>query len=207
MRIDLHVHTRERSSCAHSSAEEMVRAAVHAGLDGMVISDHDRLVPPEVLNHLNAKYAPFRVFGGVEITAREEHILVLGVHDAALERMWWSYSDLYTFVEERNGFLAVAHPYRFTSDRVGVDVNRYPPHALEVYSRNTPRSAAPRIRGLANELGIPLLSNSDGHHVSDLGRYYNVFDHRVEDIDTLVAMLKRGAFEPIAPTQMAAGSA
>jgi predicted metal-dependent phosphoesterase TrpH len=198
MRIDLHVHTRERSSCAHSPTDAMIRAAIDSGLDGLVITDHDRLVPRERLAYLSAKYAPFRIFGGVEITTRGEHILVLGVHDERLERMWWSYPDLHAFVVERGGFLAVTHPFRFNPARVGVDVDRFPPHALELHSHNTPPSAAPRIKDLAARLDALLLSNSDAHHSSDLGGYYNVLDEEPEDAEALARLLREGAFEPVA---------
>ncbi len=198
MKIDLHVHTRERSSCAHSPTEAMIRAGIDAGLDGLVITDHDRLVPPERLAYLNAKYAPFRVFGAVEITTRGEHILVLGVDDERLEQVWWTYPELHAFVVERDGFLVVAHPYRFNHARIGVDVDRFPPDGLEVHSRNTPEGAASRIRDRAAELGAQLLSNSDAHHSSDIGGYYNVFDEGPEDMAALVRMLKAGAFEPVA---------
>ena len=199
MKIDLHVHTRERSSCAHSPTEAMIRAGIEAGLDGLVLTDHDRLVPRERLAYLNAKYAPFRVFGGVEVTTRGEHILVLGVDDERLEHVWWTYPELHAFVIERGGFLAVAHPYRFNRGRIGVDVDRFPPHGLEIHSRNTPEAVASRIRDRAAELSARLLSNSDAHHSSDIGGYYNVFDDEPEDVDALVRMLKAGAFEPVAP--------
>ena len=204
MRIDLHVHTRERSSCAHSPTEDMIRAAIEADLDGLVISDHDRLVPREQLTYLNGKYAPFRVFGGVEVTTRGEHILVLGVRDPDIERGYWRYPDLHRFVTERQGFLALAHPYRFNPHQIGVDVERYPPHALEVCSRNTPRSAEPRIRELGEELKALLLSNSDAHHASDVGGYYNELDREPQDIEALVTMLKEGAYEPVAPAEVGA---
>ncbi len=198
MKIDLHVHTRERSSCAHSSAEEMIGAAIYSGLDGLVITDHDRLVACERLAYFNAKYAPFRVYGGVEVTTREEHVLVIGVHDERLEQTWWAYADLHAFVVERGGFLAVAHPFRFNRARMEIDLDRFPPHALEVHSRNTPPPAEPRIREIAERLGVSLLSNSDAHHISDLGAYYNVFDGEPEDVQALTRMLKEGAFEPMA---------
>lgn len=206
MRVDLHVHTRERSVCAHSTAEQMIRAAVDLGLDAIVISDHDRLVPPERLDYLNLKYAPFQVFGGIEITARGEHLLVLGVSDPALERRRWSYPDLHAFVEERDGFMAVAHPFRFNPYELKVDVERFRPHALEAYSRNTPESAEPKIRALARALGVPVVSNSDAHHARDIGAYHNVLDHEPKDVNGLVRMLKAGAFEPVAPTRIPAPS-
>ena len=199
MKIDLHVHTRARSACARSSTDEMILAAVDRGLDGLVISDHDRLVPTEDLAYLNAKYAPFRIFGGIEITTRGEHVLVLGVRDEALEDRWWAYPDLHAFVQGRGGFLAVAHPFRFNPRRLGVDIDRFPPHALEVHSRNTPRQAEGRIRKMAERLDVSLLSNSDAHHSSDIGSYYNVLDREPDDVEALVRILKEGAFVPVAP--------
>jgi predicted metal-dependent phosphoesterase TrpH len=198
VKIDLHVHTRERSPCAWSSTEEMIRAAIDRGLDALVISDHDRLIPPEHLSTLNARYAPFRVFGGVEVTLAGEHALVLGVQDNLLERRWWTYRDLHAFVEEWGGFLALAHPFRFGRHIEG-DVERFPPHALEVYSHNTPRRAEPTIRALAAALDVPLLSNSDAHHAGDVGVYYNELDGAPQDAAGLVAVLKAGAFTVVAP--------
>ena len=198
MKIDLHVHTRERSPCAISSTEQMIRAATDSALEGMVISDHDRPVPPERLSYLNAKYAPFRVFGGVEVTLAGEHVLVLGVQDDLLELRWWTYPDLHAFVEEQSGFLALAHPFRFNG-RIEADVECFRPHALEVYSHNTPRRAEPYIRTVAAALDVPLLSNSDAHRAGDIGAYYNELDEEPEDVGALVALLKAGAFTPVAP--------
>jgi len=199
MKIDLHVHTQARSECARSSTDEMILAAVDRGLDGLVISDHDRLVPTEDLAYLNAKYAPFRIFGGIEITTRGEHVLVLGVQDEALEDRWWAYPDLHTFVQERGGFLALAHPFRFNPRRLEVDIERFPTHALELYSHNTPQRAEARIREMAAQLDVSLLSNSDAHHSSEIGSYYNVLDREPDDIGALVRVLKEGAFVPVAP--------
>lgn len=199
MKIDLHVHTRARSPCARSSTDEMIRAAVDRGLDGLVISDHDRLVPTEDLVYLNAKYAPFRIFGGIEITTRGEHVLVLGVRDEALEDRWWAYPDLHTFVQGRGGFLALAHPFRFNPRQLEVDVEQFPPHAMEVHSHNTPRQAEARIRQMAAQLDVSLLSNSDAHHRDDIGAHYNVLDCEPDNMEALVRILKEGAFEPVAP--------
>jgi predicted metal-dependent phosphoesterase TrpH len=196
MKIDLHVHTRERSVCARSSTQQMVRAAIDRGLDALVISDHDKLVPPEHLSALNAKYAPFRIFSGVEVTLAREHALVVGVQDDLLERRWWTYGDLHAFVEAQGGFLALAHPFRFNG-RIEVDVERFRPHALELYSHNTPRRAEPVIRALAAALNVPLLANSDAHRAGEIGAYYNELQEAPEDVEALVVLLKAGAFTPV----------
>ncbi|MFP4395194.1 MAG: PHP-associated domain-containing protein [Anaerolineales bacterium] len=200
MRVDLHVHTSERSVCAQSSESEMIHAALAAGLDAIAFTDHDWLTPPEHLAMLNAKYAPFRIFPGIEVTLDPptNHIVVLGMQDKALESGNWSYSALHAFVREREGFLIVAHPFRW-SQELGLDVKTYPPDAIEVASNNTPRDAAHRIRRLAARLKIPVLSNSDAHHTMQLGLHYNQLHRVARNADTLFEILRAGEFKAQGP--------
>jgi hypothetical protein len=110
----------------------------------------------------------------------------------------WTYRDLHAFVDMRGGLLALAHPFRF-SGRLGVDVERFPPHALELYSHNTRRRAEPIIRAVAAALDLPLLSNSDAHRARDVGAYYNELYDAPQDDRGLVALLKARAYTPVAP--------
>jgi hypothetical protein len=71
-----------------------------------------------------------------------------------------------------------------------LDLDAYPPDALEVRSHNTPTRAEGRIRAIAGRLGLGLLCNSDAHHVSDLGAYYNVLPERPRDEEELVTLLR-----------------
>lgn len=102
MKIDLHVHTSERSTCSNSSEDAQIQAAIDAGFDAIVISDHDLLVPRQYLAELNAQYAPFTIFGGIEVSVWDsellsyEHFLVLGVHNTFLETHSWTYKVNYT---------------------------------------------------------------------------------------------------------------
>ncbi len=166
----------------------MIRAAIAAGLDAIAFTDHDRLVPAERLAALNARYTPFRIFGGVEIGTLEEHVLVFGVHDLILEQEGWSYAALHDFVREREGFLAIAHPFRF--GELNVDLERFPPDALELRSRNTPPAAEPRIRALAARHRLALLCNSDAHRAPHVGSYYNTLPDRPGDEAELLELLR-----------------
>jgi len=198
MKIDLHVHTQERSSCGKSSEEEQIRAAMAMGLDAIVFTDHDRLAPPGRLQELNNNYAPFKVFGGIEVSIGNEHLLVLGVHDYSLESCRWSYPALHRFVRERGGFIAVAHPFRFNPD-LQLDLEHFPPDALEGCSNNIAPQNNPRIWDLAERLGVPVLCNSDAHRTDTLGRYYNLLERTPTDERELIEILKSGQYTCFSP--------
>lgn len=195
--IDLHVHAMERSYCAVSGEEEMIRTAIRRGLGGLAFTDHHRLVPPRRIAELCKSYAPFRVFGGIEINVSGEDMLVLGLHDLALETQVWTYPKLHSFVRQRGGFIALAHPFRF-HDTINVDVETYRPDGIEIRSMNIKTEHEVRIRALAERLDLPLLCNSDAHRAEDVGVYYNVLPHAPRDEQDLVSVLKAGGINAAA---------
>ncbi len=188
MKIDLHVHSSERSGCAKIDEEHQIQAALRAGLDGLAITDHNRLVPAPRLAELKAKYAPFRIFTGIEVDADNEHWLVIGVHNALLEKPGWSYPELRGFVHRRGGFIALAHPFRYASE-IHTDISLYPPDGIELKSFNTPTQWEMEIRAIAEKSGLALLQNTDAHFEGQIGAYYNELPGLAEDDQELVKML------------------
>jgi predicted metal-dependent phosphoesterase TrpH len=158
-----------------------------AGLDGIVFTDHHRLTSPQELRDLEQAFAPLRVWGGAEITAIED-FLVLGVDDPALESTGWQYPDLWRFVRQQGGYLVLAHPFRYAQS-IRDDIEHFPPDAIELYSHNTPLSQARAILEIAQRLGCAVFSNSDAHVQMHLGRYYNQFALPAgADFDLLTAL-------------------
>ncbi len=189
MKIDLHVHTKERSPCASMTEENQIRAAIKAGLDGIAITDHDTLVPREHLRELNEQFAPFKIFTGIEVGADQLHWIVLGIHDPVLESKDWGYPDLLKFVRSQDGFIILAHPFRYKAD-LGVDLDKYRPDGIEIKSINTPTHRQADIRALGDRLGLMLCSNSDAHNPGGIGPYGNTVPHPVHDDQELVSVLK-----------------
>ena len=189
-KLDLHVHASERSGCAVSSEEDQIRSAIAAGLHGMAFTDHFTLVGSDHLAELNRRYAPFRIYTGVEVTANGEDFLVLGLPDPALQRMDWNYIALVDYVRRMGGIIILAHPFRFAST-VHADVQCRPPDGVELASCNTPAAREGDIRALAARFGLALLSNSDAHQASKVGRYYNEFASLPADDAALVVLLKQ----------------
>lgn len=193
MKVDLHVHCAERSPCSRSTENELIRAAIAAGLDGLAFTDHDTLVNPQHLVELNRAYAPFKIFAGVEVTLeQEEHIVVLGIHDLALETRTWTYARLWQFVHRNRGFMILAHPFRF-HDSIQAPIDRYPPDGIEVYSTNTAPRYGKRIRAIAERLGIKPMGNSDAHITQHIGDYYNLLSEPAASDQELLLALRNGS--------------
>ncbi len=191
MKIDLHVHCLERSPCSVASEMLLVQRAISAGLDVMAFTDHDRLVPAAHLEELNRQFSPFRIFGGIEVTLPEEHILVFGVQERDLERRTWNYEALWRFIRQKDGFMVLAHPFRFQG-YIGAPIDRFPPDGIEVHSLNTAPRHENRIRGIAGDLGLRLFSDSDAHNAVSMGRYYNQLETFPANDLQLVAALRAG---------------
>ncbi len=191
MNIDFHVHTSERSHCAASRENEQIAKAIAAGLDSIAITDHHRLVPREHLAELNRQHPSLKVLTGIEITSDGEDWLVLGLHDPNLESEAWSYPDLHNYVRANGGTLVWAHPFRYHPD-VRMDLRRYPPDAIEGRSHNIRADNVARIHQLADQLHLPTLCNSDAHHTSALGHYYNILHPAANSELEILAALKSG---------------
>jgi histidinol phosphatase-like PHP family hydrolase len=194
VKIDLHVHAKERSACGLSGEEKMIQAAIAFGLDGLVFTDHHQLVPLDRLEELNRRYAPFRVFGGIEISVTEgEDLLVLGIRDSTLETRKWSYAELFAFVRKRSGFLVLAHPFRYHST-INIDLEVYPPDAVELHSKNTGACDEPRICAVLERLGLRPLCNSDAHTAEHVGIYHNQLACMPKNEEELIRILKAGDY-------------
>jgi histidinol phosphatase-like PHP family hydrolase len=195
MKIDLHVHSAERSRCAVSGEEEMIRAAISFGLDALVFTDHQALLPPQRAEELNERFAPFRVFRGIECSVVEgEDLVVLGADHPRLEAADLSYGELHEIVHKEGGFLILAHPFRY-HETVDIDVLGRPPHAVELHSISICGRDEGRILALAKRAGARTVQDSDAHRSEHVGIFHNLLGREPRDEKELVAVLKAGLFE------------
>jgi histidinol phosphatase-like PHP family hydrolase len=180
-----------------STEKEQIEAAIAKGLDGIAITDHWSQRDAAYLRHLNVKYAPFKIFAGVEIHVRDvyEDVLIIGLHEMAdYNEKHWTYPELYKFAREKGAFIAIPHPFRY-SDKVNCDVVNFVPDALELKSKNIDPANANRIIEFANELGVKTIVTSDAHHKDNVGMYYLTLQNKVETDAELTKELRSGRYE------------
>ena len=190
MLIDLHVHTSRYSPCGRATAEEMVAAAIKAGLDGLAITEHHVQWSSEEIADLQAKYPGIKILRGIEITTLEgEDLLVYGVHDPSDYHLRMPAREAVDIAHERGGFVSLAHPYRYRP-KVDPGVEELRVDGVEIASSNILSYAHPLAVSLARRKGALPIACSDAHAPDALGLYAMYFPGPVADEDELVQVLQ-----------------
>ena len=113
MRFDLHMHTRRHSPDAETDPFELVQAAINAGLDGVVITEHDFLWPEPELEELRAAAPGLVILAGIEVTGRGGDVLCYGVTDPLAIPRGIAWPELCREVHRQGGACVAAHPNRW----------------------------------------------------------------------------------------------
>ena len=208
MLIDLHTHTRPLSWDSYLTPDELVERSRAAGLDGIVLSEHDFAWDPEQIRAL-ARRHNFPVFHGMEVNTEDGHILVYGM-ERYVYGMHRSF-ELARLVEEAGGAMVAAHPYRRQMPWY-IDSEREYQEALERASRNPAYAhcvALEKINGrgtrkendfsarLCDYMGMPGTAGTDAHARIDIARCATYFERRIGDVYELIEELRAGRFQVV----------
>ncbi|HXD87181.1 MAG TPA: CehA/McbA family metallohydrolase [Urbifossiella sp.] len=192
MKFDLHLHTSRHSSDSATDPFELLDAARKAGLDGVVLTEHDYFWPDEELAELQAAAPDLVVLSGMEVTGRGGDVLVYGITDPFALPKGIGWGELCREVHRQGGAAVAAHPNRWGQpfERVvreaGAELD-----GIEVMSNNMERE----LRVQAAELLVKYphfaqLGNSDSHAPWSVGCCYTDFDADIRTIADLVAAIR-----------------
>jgi len=191
VKVDLHTHTSRYSACSLMRPEELVEEAGRAGLDAIVLAEHNRAWEADELARLSKM--GLLVLGGIEITCREGDCLVLAPDPGDLRR-GLSLEEVVEEAHRRGGLAYVVHPFRTTLDRS----RRYlanPVDGLEQEScNNFGRLERESASAVAAAAGLALIAASDAHALDMVGCFYVELAQGVSDVAGLVRELGRGAY-------------
>lgn len=204
--IDLHVHTNRYSPCAVSSAIEMMRAAVLAGLDGIAITEHWHKYDRELLHHEREKAgaSDLIVLVGAELssdsaTGYPADFLVFGCSPPVGPGEYVPSEQLVELIHQAGGIVIPAHPFRFSSD-VGRLQAALPVDAIEVLNSNCDDLQSYLAHEAAISRSLPEVAGSDAHETHRVGRYSTAFERPVTTEEELIAAVKEGACWPHSST-------
>lgn len=208
MLIDLHTHTRPYSWDSYLSPDDLIERSRAAGLDGICLSEHDYLWDAEEVARL-AKRHNYLVLPAIEINTDDGHILVYGItkYVYGMHRS----AELARHVEEADGAMVAAHPYRRQMPWYMDDERDYR-EALLRASRNPAYKhcvALERFNGrgsvkenafsaaLCDYMEMPGTAGTDAHARSDIGRCATRFQREVASLEDLIRELRAGRFEAV----------
>jgi predicted metal-dependent phosphoesterase TrpH len=134
---DVHIHTRR--SDGWFGTETLAEAALAAGLDALVVTDHDDVRAGfDLRDYVARRSLPLIVYTGSEITARvngnDVHILALGIEDdvAPWQRPQWTVEQ----ITKAGGVPVLAHPYKSGSGylKASPEFDFAAPVSLEIFN-------------------------------------------------------------------------
>jgi predicted metal-dependent phosphoesterase TrpH len=198
MKFDLHMHTRRYSPDSNIEPFDLVRRAKEIGLDGIVITEHDRLWPEDELAELGRAAPGLVVLGGVEVSGRNGDLLCYGVTDMTDLRRGMPWGELCKEVVRQGGAVVAAHPYRWGQDFDQLLVEQQPDLAgLEMMSNNMdPDLRRQAAAFLERNPDYATLGNSDAHDLDVVGICYTEFDAEIRSSAELVVAIRQRKCRP-----------
>ena len=198
MKFDLHMHTRRYSPDSEIDPFDLLRRAQEIGLDGIVITEHDRLWPEAELEELRRAAPGLVVLGGVEVSGRNGDLLCYGVTDLTDLRRGMPWAELCCEVAMQGGAAVAAHPYRWGQDFDELLREQRPVlTGLEMMSNNMEPDVRRKAAAfLKRNPDFATLGNSDAHEVNVVGACYTEFDAVIQSSADLVAAIRGRKGQP-----------
>jgi predicted metal-dependent phosphoesterase TrpH len=189
--------------------DELIETVRAAGLDGICLTDHDAFWPDEQALELSRRHG-FLVLPGSEINTDAGHVLAFGLrrYEFGMHKPGF----LRACADREGGVLVAAHPYR---RRFLEEPGRDP----DARSGMLERAVADPFFGLCEavealngrgsveqnrysaDLGasfsLPFVAGSDAHRTGQIGTAATEFFGKVECLDDLLSLLKKGLCRPV----------
>jgi len=207
MKIDLHCHTLPLSTCSAIKIDDLIPRAKQAGLDGLCLTEHNKLWPRDEVLRLREKF-DFPIFRGMEVTTRDGDILVFGVEEEPNEII--SAAELRKQVSDSGGYMVVAHPFRgflvFNFVQLSLSPERAAGRpvfqsvdAIEAYNSKITEQETTMALDVSARVNLPCVAGSDAHVLADVGKYCTNFAQDVQTDEDLLAQLHAGNFSIHSP--------
>ena len=189
LKIDLHVHT-IYSYDALTTPKELVFYAKKCGLDGVAVTDHDRIDGALKI----AKETDFLIVPGIEISSLNGHIIGLNVDELVPPKL--SVDETLDRIHKAGGIAVACHPITFFKESLkGYISPRF--DAVEVINASAfPFNYSVRRSGeIASRLGISRVGGSDAHYGPEIGYAHTLVDAE-SDVDEVVDAIRKGLCSP-----------
>ena len=185
LRLDLHIHS-ERSPDGCMTLAEIAERAGAAGLNGVAVCDHDRVLE-EVAGFPNLLLIP-----GVDVSTEYGHLLGLFVREPIGTR---KFAEAVERIHSQGGLAVLAHPFEHSRDagRIAPIVPLL--DGVEVWNSRAERKIADAnslAETFARTHGLRRFAGSDAHVPQEIGHGVTVIQAEACTLEAVKAALLRG---------------
>jgi len=172
----------------------LIETAIKRGLDGIVLTEHNYLRPPEEIDSLRKKFPQIKIFNGIEVSTEEkEHVLVYGVLKPDFFYTHMPLSELEQIVKSENGIMVLAHPFRY-KDEISEEYFSRDVEGLEIASINVKKYMKKGYDYLLSKKDFIKVMGSDSHTTLTVGTFATNFNKDIEDEADLVQAIRSKEF-------------
>ena len=189
IRIDLHVHSMY-SVDSTIRPEQLPLYARKRGLDGVAVTDHDRLDSALKIS----RESNFLILPGMEVTSLDGHIVGLNLKESVPKGL--TAEETVDRIHDAGGIAIACHPSAFFKRSLGECASsRF--DAIEVINSSAIpfRYSVRHSEELASRLGISRVAGSDAHYGPEIGCAYTVVKAELVAQD-IVSAIKKGMCQP-----------
>ena len=192
LKIDLHIHT-IYSYDGLITPKELIWQLRRKRLDGVAITDHDTVRGWPRFRETLSKYG-FIVIPGVEVSARNAHILALNVTTNIPAGL--GIEETISLIHEAGGLAIASHPvavYRGWAKNLHGKFD-----AIEVINASSFPFffSAFFSKKLAVELKLPQVAGSDAHFYREVGSAYTIIKVDNSSLEDVIEAIRRGLTVP-----------
>lgn len=190
LKLDLHVHS-HYSPDSIITSKELALYAKKRGLDGVAITDHDRVDGASRM----AKESGLFVIPGIEVSTAVGHVVGLNVHESISKGL--GAEETVSEIHDAGGIAVACHPTALFKGSLEKHVTRSF-DAVEVINSSAIPFAycTKRSRQLAASVGIAsCVAGSDAHYGPEIGCAHTVVNTE-KDAGEVVKAIANGACQP-----------
>lgn len=190
--LDIHVHS-EASFDGRDPVDLLLEQAEAVGLDGIAITDHDRMWATHEAVQRGPLY-DLVVIPGVEVSTADGHVLALGVENEIHPGL--SFTETIERIRDDGGIAVVPHPYQRSRSGVLANISTdelATADAIEVYnSRLLTGRSNRQARQFAKRRGLPMTAGSDAHICEMVGQAVTKVDPPEKTVDAILEEIRAG---------------
>jgi predicted metal-dependent phosphoesterase TrpH len=183
LKLDLHVHT-VGSYDGHTRREDLPQIIRNKGLDGVAVTEHDSFDPPQSSDAL--------VLPAEEISAREGHVIALGLHKLIPPRL--TADETIRRIHDQGGIAIIPHPYDPVCECVKIARLKVRPDAVETMNADALSFYVSNwlARKDARKFNLPEVGGSDSHIPQSIGDAYTVVETDSSDLKEILNAIRMG---------------